>query len=76
MLLRLVVSDFLLENNHGKRPTGVPRRALPSGLNLTFATHLAANPASECQIQNSTGVASGLMVLTFAKGSAETGCER
>jgi hypothetical protein len=45
---------------------------------LTFATHFAANPASECQIQNSTRnliVASGPLILTFARTPAVTGCK-
>ncbi|HEU4806339.1 MAG TPA: hypothetical protein VFS91_11155, partial [Nitrobacter sp.] len=35
----------------GSQPA-VFREAPASGVNLTFATHLAANLASECQIQN------------------------
>jgi hypothetical protein len=47
-------------------------------VNLIFATHLAANPASECQTQNSTRnlmVASGPLILTFAGTPAATGCK-
>ena len=32
----------------------LPSWAATSGVDLTFATHLAASPRSECQIQNST----------------------
>ncbi|WP_319799213.1 hypothetical protein, partial [Nitrobacter sp.] len=38
-----------------------------SGVNLTFATHFAANLSGECHIQNSTRnliVASGPLILT------------
>ena len=34
-----------------------------SGVDLTFATHLAASPRSECQIQNSTSTLYLLVVL-------------
>ena len=43
---------------------------IASGVNLTFATHFAANLSGECQIQNSTRnliVASGPLILTFAR---------
>jgi hypothetical protein len=45
-------------------------------VDLAFATYLAANSSSECQIQNSTGnlFASGPSILTFAKAAAEKGC--
>jgi hypothetical protein len=50
-----------------------------SGVDLTFATHLAANSASECQILNSTRniyLLVVLLILTFAKVTTEKGCER
>ena len=49
-----------------------------SGVDLTFATYLAASSSSECQIQNSTGnlyLLVVLLILTFAKVATETGCE-
>src|SRR6185437_5689830 len=49
-----------------------------SGVDLTFATHLAASPQSECQIRNSTRnlyLLVVLLILTFAKVPAEQGCE-
>jgi hypothetical protein len=51
---------------------------LPSGVDLTFATHLAAGSPSECQIQNSTRnlyLLVVLRILTFAKVAAAKGCE-
>jgi hypothetical protein len=36
---------------------------MTSGVDLTFATHLAASPRSECQIQNSTSTLYLLVVL-------------
>jgi hypothetical protein len=53
-------------------------RKIPSGVDLTFATHLAANAQGECQIRNSTENMDLLVVpliLTFAKVAAEKGCE-
>jgi hypothetical protein len=50
-----------------------------SGMDLTFATRLAANSASECQILNSTrniDLLVVLLILTFAKVKTEKGCER
>src|ERR1700722_18086086 len=41
-----------------------------SGVDLTFAPHLAESSSSECQIQNSTGnplFAGGPLILTVAK---------
>jgi hypothetical protein len=35
----------------------------PGGVDLTFATHLAAGSSSECQIQNSTAIQILLVVL-------------
>ena len=49
-----------------------------SGVDLTFATRLAASSSSECQIQNSTRnlyLLVVLMILTFAKVPAEKGCK-
>ncbi len=47
-----------------------------SGVDLTFATHLAASSRSECQIQNSTRnlyLAHGLSIQTFAKDPRRNG---
>ena len=43
---------------------GCARRSA-SGVDLTFATHLAASPRSECQIQNSTSTLYLAVVLWF-----------
>src|ERR1700679_2757275 len=50
----------------------------PSGVDLTFATHVAASPKSECQIQNSTRnlyLLVVLLILTFVNVAAEMGYE-
>src|ERR1700751_5848708 len=47
-----------------------------SGVDLTFATHLAAGSTSECQIQNSTryfNLESGPLISTFAKRIVKLG---
>ena len=49
-----------------------------SGVDLTFATPLAASSSSECQIQKSTRnlyLLVVLLILTFAKAAAAKGCE-
>ncbi len=47
-----------------------------NGVDLTFATHLAASSESECQILNSTrNIYYGPLILTFAKVPAEKGSE-
>jgi hypothetical protein len=49
-----------------------------SGVDLTFATSVAANSQRECQILNSTRnvyLLVVLLILTFAKVAAETGRE-
>jgi hypothetical protein len=51
---------------------------VPIGVDLTFATYLAAISSSQCQIQNSTSSLNLLVVpliLPFAKVTAETPCE-
>ncbi len=60
-------------------PPLIPRPVLPtSGVDLTFATHLAASSRSECQIQNSTRNLYLLVVFRFKhsqKIPAEMGSE-
>ena len=54
-----VPADFLI----GIVPASDTGGAGPSGADLTFATHLAASPGSECQIQSSTSNLYLLVVL-------------
>ena len=48
-----------------EKDRSLPSWAVTSGVDLTFATHLAASPRSKCQIQNSTSTLYLLVVLSL-----------
>lgn len=51
------------KRGYGSREPRFPPAGRASGVDLTFAIHLAASPRSECQIQNSTSTLYLLVVL-------------
>jgi hypothetical protein len=62
---------------HGARPVTLPDFAAPSGADLTFVTHMAANSHSECRSEAPPRLilASSSSILTSELEPAEPGCE-